>query len=58
MTKIYISKKKYKVSTSYTMEIIADNKDEAKELFIELLDTVSSDWVEDQIEVKELKNTA
>jgi len=42
----------YEVSTSYTMEIKAKNREEAKELFIELLDTIDSNWIEDQIEVK------
>ena len=47
--------KKYEVSTSYTLEIKAKNEGEAKELFIEILDTIDPNWIEDCIEVKKIK---
>ena len=45
----------YKVTTSYTLEIKARDKNEAKDLFLETLDRVDPNWIEDQIDVVEVK---
>jgi len=46
--------KKFEVTTSYTLEVIAKDEEKAKEKFLEEMDSVDVSWIEDCVEVKEI----